>query len=361
MRFSLALIGFGGVNRALVDVIHRKKDALLQMADVELVVVGVSDIRFGSAYWKAGFDLGALAHVPLQDGALAGLPGGSAHASNDKIILGPDVDVVVEATFTNPTDGQPAHEHCRLALEHGKHVVTTNKGPIALAGRELLELAARNGVELKFEGTVMSGTPVIRFAQSALRGCEIRGFRGILNGTSNFVLDRVAQGITMAAAVKEAQLLGYAEVDPTADLEGFDVQLKVIILANLIMGASLRPADILRVGISGLTEDRVREASKRNRCWRLIGQAMRNDHDKIEASVTPQLLEASDPLASIGGALNAITFDTDLLGLVTVSGAGAGRTETAFAVMSDILEIHDGLRKRDTATIAALAGKKGST
>ena len=352
MRYGLALIGFGGVNRAVVDVMLRKKHMLRQIAGLELVVVGVSDLRFGAAYQKSGLDLEALSETPFEDGALAGLPGGTRHARNQEIILGPEIDIVVEATYTNPTTGQPALDHCRLSLTSGKHVVTTNKGPMALAGRELLEVAAHHGVELKFEGTVMSGTPVIRLAQSALRGCEIRGFRGILNGTSNFVLDRVAQGEAMDLAVKEAQRLGYAEADPTSDLDGFDVQLKVAILANLVLGADLRPAEILRVGIGDLTEERIREASKRNRRWRLIGQAMRNDHDQLEASVTPQLLETSDPLASISGPLNAITFDTDLLGLVTISGAGAGRTETAFAVLSDILEIHEGSTKPDRATTA---------
>ncbi|RVD45991.1 homoserine dehydrogenase, partial [Mesorhizobium sp. M7A.F.Ca.ET.027.03.2.1] len=142
------------------------------------------------------------------------------------------------ATFTNPTDGEPAVSHCRWALQTGKHVVTTNKGPVAIAARELETLAKSNGLHFEYEGSVMSGTPVIRMAKKTLAGAEVTGFEGILNGTSNFVLGRMEGGLDFASAVKEAQQLGYAEAAPTADVEGFDVRLKVVILANELLGAN---------------------------------------------------------------------------------------------------------------------------
>ncbi|TGT11999.1 homoserine dehydrogenase, partial [Mesorhizobium sp. M8A.F.Ca.ET.213.01.1.1] len=150
-------------------------------------------------------------------------------------------DIVVEATFTNPNDGEPAVSHCRWALQAGKHVVTTNKGPVALAAQELKTLAKSRGVRFEFEGAVMSGTPVIRLAAKTLVGAELKGFEGILNGTSNFVLGRMEEGLDFSSAVKEAQALGYAEADPTADVEGHDVRLKVVILANELLGADLKP------------------------------------------------------------------------------------------------------------------------
>lgn len=337
-RHDLALIGFGGVNRALAEIIHTRADELAIELGFELRVVAITDLRLGSLMQSDGIDLGAV--FRMADGAtFAGLPGGVAVPQNDYVIRTSTADIVVEATFTNPVDGEPAVSHVRAALESGKSVTTTNKGPVALAGAALNRIAAGNGVRFEYEGAVMSGTPVLRFASEMLPGTRISAVQGILNGTSNYVLGQMETGMTLADAVAEAQALGYAEADPSADIEGSDVQLKVVILANEILGAHITTADVERRGISGLTPADLAEAAADGTRWKLIGTARRDEEGRVIATVEPVALPLTHPLAGISGPTNAVSFDTDLLGTVTVSGPGAGRIETAYALLSDIIAI----------------------
>ena len=186
----------------------------------------------------------------------------------------------------------------------------------------------------------MSGTPLIRMAERTLAGAEVKGFEGILNGTSNFVLGRMEAGLDFTAAVAEAQALGYAEADPTADVEGLDVRLKVVILANELLGASLKPEQVTCEGISGLSPSDIKAAAAANRRWKLIGSAVRNIDGSVSGRVAPKQLPFSHPLAGVSGATNAVSLDTELLGDVTIIGPGAGRIETAYALLSDIVAIH---------------------
>ncbi|MGF6513133.1 homoserine dehydrogenase [Pseudomonas sp. BT76 TE3572] len=339
-EYKLALVGFGGVNRALAQLIAERNENWKTELGFTLKIVGVTDLFLGSVIGREGLDAALLARLPAVKGALAQLPGGAAEALNEAVIKDSGADIIVEATFTNPVDGEPATSFCRWALERGKHVVTTNKGPIALHGAELKALARRNNVAFEYEGSVMSGTPVIRVAKQSLAGSSIVGFEGILNGTSNFVLTCMEGGLGFAEAVSKAQELGYAEADPTADVEGHDVRLKVVILANELLDAKLKVSDVTCSGISSLALGDIEKARQDGARWKLIGAAMRHADGAISASVEPRLLKHDHPLAGISGATNAVSFTCELLGAVTVSGPGAGRMETAFALLSDIISIH---------------------
>ena len=340
-RYDLTLIGFGGVNRALAELIVQRGDVLARDLGFALRVVAITDLRAGSLVDRDGIDLAPLLSAEPHALSFADLAGGSDDPRNEWVIRHVPADIVAEATYTNPTDGEPALSHVRWALESGKHVCTTNKGPVALAGQALKSLAAEHGVSFEFEGSVLSGTPILRTAARMLGGLRVEGVQGIMNGTSNYVLGRLEDGLDLRAAVAEAQELGYAEADPAADLEGHDVQLKVIILANEVLGASLRPEDVPCEGITGLTPEDVQDAASKGLHWKLVGSAKRRADGTVDAKVAPQALPAHHPLAGISGAGNAVAFDTDILGTVTVSGPGAGRTETAYALLSDIIAIHE--------------------
>lgn len=335
---DLALIGFGGVNRALAEIIRDHGDALADELGFTLRVVAITDLGFGSLMQHDGIDLDRVLSMPAGS-TFAGMPGGVAVPQNDHVIRNTTAGIVVEATFTNPVDGEPAVSHVRAALESGKSVTTTNKGPVALAGAALNRIARDNGVHFEYEGSVMSGTPVLRLAQETLKGLRITRIEGILNGTSNFVLGRMEAGMTLADAVAEAQALGYAEADPTADIEGSDVQLKVVILANELLGAGISTADVERRGISGITSADIVEAAASGRRWKLVGSIERDASGAVTATVEPRALESEHPLAGISGATNAVAITSDLLGTVTMSGPGAGRMETAYALLSDIVAI----------------------
>lgn len=339
--YNIALIGFGGVNRALAELIASKNNLWERELGFRLNIVAVSDLYLGSVISPNGLDAKTLIEANFTKGGFGQLSGGSAETDNETIIKTAPADIVVEATFTNPKDGEPAVSHCRWAIESGKHVVTTNKGPVAIGAQELNALAKANGVCFEYEGSVMSGTPVIRMARNTLAGAELKGFEGILNGTSNFVLGRMEGGLDFASAVKEAQELGYAEADPTADVEGYDVRLKVVILANELLGAKLKPEDVTCTGISGLSPADIDAATKSNSRWKLIGSAIRDADGTVIGSVSPRQLPLEHPLASVNGATNAVSLNTELLGSVTVTGPGAGRIETAYALLSDIVAIHN--------------------
>lgn len=339
IHHDLALIGFGGVNRALAEIIRDRGSNLEAELGFGLRVVAITDLRFGSLMQDDGIDLDVVLAMSGDD-SFAGMVGGDPEPRNDHVIRQTTADMIVEATYTNPIDGEPAISHVRAALESGKSVTTTNKGPVALASAELNRLAEENGTRFEYEGSVMSGTPVLRLARETLQGLRITRIQGILNGTSNFVLGRMETGKSLDEAVAEAQSLGYAEADPTADIEGSDVQLKVVILANELLGAQITTADVSRAGISGITAGDVIAAAAAGEHWKLIGTASRDESGAVTASVQPLALESDHPLAGISGATNAVSFTTDLLGTVTISGPGAGRVETAYALLSDIIAIH---------------------
>jgi len=337
-NYNLALIGFGNVNRTLADIIHRDGAALEKELGFSLTITAITDLRYGSVVNPRGVDLDRALACGEGD-TFANLDGGQETCNNQDVICSDIADIIVEATFTNPDDGEPGLSHVRWGLESGKSVCTTNKGPAAFAAHELAELANKNAVRFECEGAVMSGTPVIRLAHGPLKGVGIQGFSGILNGTSNYVLTRMESGLTQQEAIVEAQELGYAEADPTADIGGSDVRLKVTLLANELWGTQLRAQDVPTHGITAITEEEIKEAEANGTHWKLIGQAHRGDQGQVIASVGPQRLETRHPLSGISGATNAVMFDTLYLGPVTISGPGAGREETAYALISDIVAI----------------------
>lgn len=337
--YDIALIGFGGVNRTLAELIATRGEDLRKQLGFGLRVVAITDLRLGSLVQDEGIDLAMALGLGTGSETFAE-HGGSAEPDNERVIRSCTADIICEATFTNPDDGEPAVSHVQWALESGKSVCTTNKGPVALRGTELTELAERNGVHFEFEGAVMSGTPVIRLAKKMFAGLKLNGFEGILNGTSNYVLGRMEAGLAFDEAISEAQQLGYAEANPAADIEGYDVQLKVLILANELLGARIQLADVQRQGISSLTPEDIREAAREGLRWKLVGSAERKADGTVTAAVGPVALPLDHGLAGISGATNAVSFSTDLLGPVTVSGPGAGRMETAYALLSDIIAMH---------------------
>ncbi len=335
---KIAQIGFGTVGQGLLEIIQTKSKDLVETEGVEVRVVAISDFQKGSVADPDGIDIGRALEAVKDGGSLDSYEGGSHGWDALTTISECGADVMCEATFTDLETGEPAISHVKAALEKGMHVTTTNKGPVVLAAREMMDLARKNGVQFLFEGAVMSGTPTLSFAMKNLAGCTISKIEGILNGTTNYMLTEMEAGKDYDIALKQAQELGYAEAVPDADVEGFDAAGKVVILANLLLGAAIGPKDVDRTGITGLSIGQLEKAAKDGLRYKLIGSAEKTATG-IAASVKPIALPLADPLAGVGGATNALTFHTDLLGPVTVVGAGAGRVETGFALLQDLLDI----------------------
>ena len=333
----LLLIGFGTVGQGLAELLIEKKHDLKRIHDLECTVVGISDMLKGSCYDPNGIDLEAALAKAGAGEALSTLPGGCDWNALEMIDKA-DADAMCEITYTDISTGQPATDHIRAALAKGISVTTTNKGPTALASQELTELAANNGARFLYEGTVMAGTPLLNLIRETLAGSEISEVQGILNGTTNFILTRMECGMDYTAALAEAQELGYAEAVPDADVLGWDALAKVTILANTVFGAALKPDDSPCEGITEITPEQIEAAATDGKKYKLIGRVWR-DGLAVRASVGPQLMVASHPLAGVGGATNAMTITTDTLGDVTIVGPGAGRRETGFSLLNDLIHL----------------------
>ncbi len=339
MRFvRICLIGYGRVGYGFVQVFLRHRVWLAERFGFAPKIVAVHDIRRGTVFAPEGLDLARLAWAWREGRDLGELGQSGAGLDAFAVIRDSEADVVVELTPTDLRTGEPAAGYIRFALTSKKHVVTTNKGPVALFGNELLALARENGVEFRFEGTVLAGTPLFSLVEFTL-ATPIRRVRGILNGTTNFILTHMEAGRSYAEALAEAQRLGYAETDPTADVEGLDPLAKIVILANILLDGDLHPRDVPCQGITRLDPAEVRRAPAEGFRWKLVAEARRTEGG-VEAKVGPERLPLSDPLAQVGGVLNALTLELDPLGALTVIGPGAGPEVTGHAVLSDLLAIH---------------------
>ncbi|MEE9411247.1 MAG: homoserine dehydrogenase [Candidatus Heimdallarchaeota archaeon] len=345
MEFKIAFIGFGVVGQGLAEILIEQKEALKELYNFNFKVVAISDVMKGSIYNQNGLDLQKLLDLVKTTGKIEDYPEGIKGWDSLQTITDTNSNLILEVAWTDLTTGEPALTHVKTALQNKKHVVMTNKGPIALAVRELLSLAKEKNVEMRYEGTVLSGTPALNLGLNNLAGAGITKARGIVNGTTNYILTEMEKGLDYSAALKQAQDLGYAEADPTADVEGYDALGKIVILANTVMGASLKKDEPPCEGITKITAEDIKKAKKEGYRWKLIAGAEIKNDGSVDAYVRPEKIPLDHPLANIMGPTNALTYSTKYLGDVTIVGPGAGRAPTGFALLTDILDINRLLSK----------------
>ncbi|OGS66006.1 MAG: hypothetical protein A3K59_11355 [Euryarchaeota archaeon RBG_19FT_COMBO_69_17] len=332
------LVGLGALGQGLLGHLIRQGPELLDTYGLRVKIVAALDTS-GAVVQPSGIDPEALLKGKRAPGGLSNLqpwfrPGRRAL----EIIHTVDADLVVEVTPTNIVDGEPAMSHIRGALKTRRHVVTANKGPVVLANSYLASLAEEQGVALRFSGTVGGGTPVLDLARKSLRGDRVLQIQGIVNGTTNFILTRMAEGLDFDEALEEAKKLGYAEANPSYDVEGTDAAIKLTILAHWTMGSKIHVTDVAVRGIAGVTRSDIERAKAKGMVVKLIAR-----FDGQKASVGPELIPTTDPL-NVPGPLNAVTYVTDNVGPITLIGKGAGGRETSGALLRDIIDIH--LRSR---------------
>lgn len=334
----LIFVGFGTVGQGLAELLIEKKENLRKEYGMEFKVIGISDKLKGSVFSPEGIELEIALEKVKEGQLLSSLSGSKYEADALTMIQEADAEVMLEATYTDIKTAEPATSHIRKALEKGMHVVTTNKGPLALYYKELAELAQERGVKFLFEGTVMSGTPLINLLRETLAGSLIKEIKGILNGTTNYILTRMEEGLSYEEALKKAQELGYAEAVPDADVLGWDALAKVTILAKIFFGADRKPFDYPCEGITRISPEAIAKARREGRCFKLIGRVSK-EAKEVKASVAPEEIELSHPLAAVRGAANAVTISTDTLGDMTIIGPGAGRRETGYSMLIDLISI----------------------
>ena len=351
MEIKIEIIGFGTVGMGFLEILNKKANILKEKYDFLPKIVAITDKMKGSLIDEEGIDIQRLLKIIKEGGDLKDYNNGFfAFEERNSLDIIEEIksDILIEMTYTNLNTGEPATTHIKKAFEKGKHVVTSNKGPIALYYKDLKKIADEKNLLLGIEGTVLSGTPVFNLIEETFPPNSIKRIKGILNGTTNYILTKMeTEGMSYESALKKAQELGYAEADPTADVEGFDALAKVLILSNVIMEGDLKKEDITREGITRISSDDINEAAKSGYRYKLIGSVEKEENGKIKASVKPLKIPFSDPLSGVSGATNALTFETDLLGSVTIQGPGAGKIETGFSIMIDVLRIFKKINKQE--------------
>ncbi len=333
MSIRISIIGFGAVGQGVADALMR--------TDYPIKVVAIADSR-GAVVDAAGVDLASALQRKRETGTVAvALPDTERGAAADTAgmtaldaIVGVDHEIMVEATPTDIITGGIGLSHIRKAFESGRHVVTSNKGPLVVAYSELCGLARKHDRYFRFEATVGGAMPAINLSNETLAGNRIISIEGVLNGTCNYILTRMDdEGVSYEHALGEAQELGIAEADPSADVDGIDTAAKVVILANSVFGMDVGYDDVDVTGITKITPESFKLAKEEGHTIKLIGEIREG-----VLKVAPKMVPRNHPL-SIGGTFNLASIQTELAGRITIGGIGAGSVETASAILSDILWI----------------------
>jgi homoserine dehydrogenase len=318
---------------------------------VDARIIGVVTRRHGRVYSPRGVDATMVADM-VERGDCIGSPGASAtpRSPGSAAAFIRDVTarraaaarqgrlVVIETTPLDIARGQPAIGHVRAALDGGAHVITANKGPAAFAYRSLARAAERANRRFLFEGAVMDGVPIFNLVRETLPAVTITGFRGVVNSTTNYILTAMERGERFDAALASMQRAGIAEADPSFDVDGWDAAAKTAALANVLLDARLTPASVGREGIADITPQRIAAARAAGCRVKLIASAERRG-GTVRARVCPVNVPADDLLAGLEGQQNAIVFQTDLLSEIAIVQRGSGLTQTAYALLSDLVAI----------------------
>jgi homoserine dehydrogenase len=328
--YNLCLLGYGNVGRALVRLLSQKEDELREQFGIGWRVTGVATRRMG---WLAAPEAFAVEELTADELSTRVAP---APEGVREWLAAARCDVLFETTSLEPLTGEPAVSYARAGLEHGAHVVTANKGAVVHAYRGLSELARARGRGFLFEAAVAE-FPVFSLFRGSLPAARLLSFEGVLNSTTNVILDEVAAGSTFDEGVRRAQELGIAETDPAHDVDGWDSAVKACALANVLMGAELKIEEVGREGIRGLQDEDIRAAHAGGRPFRLVSRARRDEEGRVKASVRPEQISPRGPFASAGGTTLAIHYELDVLPGLTVVAHDPDLTGTAYGLLADFV------------------------
>jgi homoserine dehydrogenase len=317
----------------------QKKDRELRERGIAWRITGVATRRMGWIADANGLDVENLLNDNLssQSRTRAPAPHGPSRPHDIRSWLRlAKANVLFEATSLSPRDGQPAIDHIRAALEAGAHAITANKGPIVHAFEELSSLAVSKQRRFLFESTVMDGVPIFALFRDNLPVVRLRGFRGILNSTTNVILSGMEEGLSFMESLAKAQQIGVAETDPSNDIEGWDAAVKVAVLIRVLMRVPIRLDEIHREGIGKLTGAAVRTARADGKPYKLVCRAQRTNQG-VTASVRPEQVPLSDPLAWVAGTSSIVYFETDIFPGLAITENNPGLEATAYGMLADFV------------------------
>ena len=331
------MLGFGVVGQSFVKLLLSHSTDLYNDYGIKPKVVACAD-NGGIITCDQGLDLDRLLNVKKKKKSVIHYGAKGNRSEILDVIENIDAEVVIELTPTNIVDGEPGKNHIISAMKSGKNVITVNKGPLALEFPSLMELAEYNRIAFKFSGTVGGGTPILEFAKRCLKGDRIISFEGILNGTTNYILSKMYEGLNFSEALQDASEKGYAEKDPTLDIDGYDAVAKLVIASNFLLNMKSTMKDVGRQGIRDVKPSQVLNERKKGNAIKLIAIC-----DGKNLVVKPKPVSMKDPIC-VDGILNAITFTCQHSGQQTIIGKGAGGMETASAILRDLIDIRSTIR-----------------
>jgi homoserine dehydrogenase len=344
MHYNLALIGFGNVARALARLLIRKQDLLKSKYDITFSFTGISTGRHGHAVNPNGLDIQTALELVENGQDISALNHSQLPIPDSlAVIQNSQANVMFENSPVNTQTGQPALDHIRTALELGMHAITANKGPVVHGHRELTALARKNEKAFRFESTVLGGAPVFSVMREAFPLAELASFKGIFNATTNVILSRMESGETYDEALKYAQSIGLAETDPTNDVDGWDAAIKVAALVTVLWDTPMTPQQVNPTGIRGITAEMIANAKAEGKRYKLVCSAEKVDGN-VQASVSPQLVDAASPLYGMMNSSTGITFRTDVILDYSIilsekPGMQGGPVETAYGLFADFASI----------------------
>ena len=341
-HYNLAFIGFGNVARALARLLERKRDLMKSKYDITYSVTGIATGSHSFAVNPDGLDVNKA--LELVENKQSIFPLSSFKVQDSlAVIQHSNANIVFENSPVNTQTGQPALDHIRTALELGMHAITANKGPVVHGYRELTALAESKGKKFRFESAVLGGAPVFSVMREAFPLAEITSFKGIFNATTNIILSRMENGESYEDAVKFCQSIGVAETDPTNDVDGWDAAIKVAALVTVLMDTPMTPQKVNPTGIRGITSEMIAKAKAEGKRYKLVCSAEKNG-DTVEASVTPELVDATSPLYGMMNSNTGATFCTDVILDYSITqserpGMQGGPVETAYGLFADFVNL----------------------
>ena len=335
--FNLCFLGFGNVNRTLARLLQDRVGELRDQYGITFRITGIASRRLAWIADPNGVDPDScVASAPEVQARKSAISENTTSATDvESWLKAAKADVLFEATALNVQNGQPAVDHIRAALNHGAHAITANKGPIVHACRELRDLAASKGKLFLFESTVMDGVPIFSLFDQ-LPAIHLQGFYGILNSTTNVILSQMEEGLSFEEALKKAQELGIAETDATHDIDGWDAAVKTAALITVLMDVPVKLDQIQRDGIRDLTPQAVRTAKRDGWRFKLVCRAHRTATG-VAASVQPEKIQSTQPMAKISGTSSYVYFETDIFPGLAITEENPGLYATAYGMLADFV------------------------
>lgn len=337
-ELELCIIGFGSAARAFCEILLDKTDELEKNYGYEIIVTDIATYTKGCIHKDGGLDLRAVFDCVDNKRRIDSIEGIQSYSCTDTLLSHSEANVMVELSALSIHDGQPSISYIEKAFQKDMHVISANKGPIAWAYHHLKGIAEEKALQFLFETTVMDGTPIFNLHQYALPGTKVMGFKGILNSTTNFVLEAMENGKSYDDAIKEAQVEGFAEADPSMDIDGWDAAAKTAVLATVLMNESVTPHDVVREGISGITLEDIQNAAKKDQKIKLICEG-RMENGCVKCSVSPVAVGRDSIFSFMDATSSIVSLTTDLMGEIMIIEKNPEILQTGYGIYSDLLTL----------------------